>query len=728
MNLIFFFLTLVPPQQLTWYELYERGEKRFAREEYRLCIEDMDKALALKSEPGRNQFTRAVQKIDYKPYYYKAMSHQRLGNMRDAYLEAQNAFRAPVVRELPLLQSDLTKILENYRLWLTGENQKLEAERQNLEVRDRVTKLAAAGQLEQASQALAPHERQNAEAFSDLRQLIDTQLKFQNEEEELRQNLISSIEQAIDSNAWEAARKLIAVGAGNLTPASKQIWLDQIEKGEAIELEALQNPAPAEPVADPVEETQPENLADALIEENKALIDSYEQRILSLEERERQANQDMQRVALENQQLTQKLADKTDEVPSPPRLVITAQPASGLTVKIEGQVLSDLPVQQWELQLNNSLVEVPTRDWRNDEGGLSLATEVQVPNYGEHQFVLLASDALGRPVRQTRQIILTPPFWLQTWFRNAMTAFLVCLGLGLVGWWWYRRRRAHMRNFNPYIAGSPVRERDMFYGRDQLLARIEGLVHKNCFMIHGERRIGKTSLLLQLKTNLTKSESSTYSFFPVFIDLQGIREEELFHYFMGEILVAASDWPIETNELDFTDDHQNYQSRQFSRDIKRIISRLRETTSKHVVVVLLVDEVDVLNEFGDKTNQKLRGIFMKEYAEFLSCVMAGIHLKKEWESSGSPWYNFFEEIPIDALEEKAARRLILKPVRGIFKYQQDAVAHILRSSGGHPYLIQKICVSLVDQSLREKRFFITKQDVERYLFNLRKESQKKGTT
>jgi len=71
--LILLLLALKVPPQLTWYEVYERGEKSFRKGDYTACIADMDAAIAVEPVARKNQFTRAVQKINYKPYYYKAL-------------------------------------------------------------------------------------------------------------------------------------------------------------------------------------------------------------------------------------------------------------------------------------------------------------------------------------------------------------------------------------------------------------------------------------------------------------------------------------------------------------------------------------------------------------------------------------------------------------------------------------------------------------------------------
>ena len=80
---------------------------------------------------------------------------------------------------------------------------------------------------------------------------------------------------------------------------------------------------------------------------------------------------------------------------------------------------------------------------------------------------------------------------------------LLGLGFAVQG---YRRRRAVRRRFNPYIAGAPVMDESMFFGRQKLLTRLLNVLHHNSLMITGERRIGKTTFLYHLKKVLEADE------------------------------------------------------------------------------------------------------------------------------------------------------------------------------------------------------------------------------
>jgi len=404
-----------------------------------------------------------------------------------------------------------------------------------------------------------------------------------------------------------------------------------------------------------------------------------------------------------------------------PHLLLTLNQHGSRGITVKGHAVSPLHIKELTLMLNGEACPLPESDLIEVGPDLTINTTLKVRRFGRQNVALAAVDELEASNHIFEIIDIARPWYLNRayWF-GAIFVLLATLATHL-----YltaaERKRARLVHFNPYVAGSPVRDGHMFFGRDELLRRIQGLVHKNSFMIHGNRRIGKTSLLLQLKTNLTALKSPNYRFFPVFIDLQGVSEEDLFHHMMSEILAHASDWGIETDDLVYREESSLYLSRHFSKDIKKVIQRLDALGSEHAQVVLLMDEVDVLNEYGEKTNQKLRGVFMKDFADHLSCVMAGIHLKEEWESSGSPWYNFFEEIPVNAIDEPAARALILEPVKGIFKFKRQAMDLIVNETGGHPYLIQKVCVSLIGEKLNSNRFTVTRADVEQALEKLHEE-------
>jgi hypothetical protein len=159
-------------------------------------------------------------------------------------------------------------------------------------------------------------------------------------------------------------------------------------------------------------------------------------------------------------------------------------------------------------------------------------------------------------------------------------------------------------------------------------------------------------------------------------------------------------------------DPKGYEGRDFSHDLQRVIEELKTRTAKKVKLALLIDEVDVLNEYSERINQRLRSIFMKTFSENLVAVMSGVGIRRSWKSEVSPWYNFFDEIEITALTPEEAEALVKNPVAGFFRYQPEAVEAILEESQRKPYLIQKFCIHAVNRILEGGRTVVTLADVE----------------
>ena len=286
----------------------------------------------------------------------------------------------------------------------------------------------------------------------------------------------------------------------------------------------------------------------------------------------------------------------------------------------------------------------------------------------------------------------------------------------LVGLGWgvqrLRRRRAFRRRFNPYIAGAPVLDDDMFYGREKLTARMLSTLHRNSLMITGERRIGKTTFLHHLKRVLSEDEAGEWHFFPVFVDLQGVPEQSFFHALMAEV-VDTLDLSAATREsLRFVPEPEGYDARDFAHDLQKVIAELKTRTDRKVRLALLIDEVDVLNEYSDSVNQRLRGIFMKSFSENLVAVMSGVGIRRRWKSEVSPWYNFFDELELTPFSRQEAEALVREPVAGIFRWQPQAVERVLELSQLKPYLVQKLCAHSVNHMLEEGRSTIRRDDVE----------------
>jgi tetratricopeptide (TPR) repeat protein len=385
----------------------------------------------------------------------------------------------------------------------------------------------------------------------------------------------------------------------------------------------------------------------------------------------------------------------------------------GPTLLLQGVATDDRAIQKVEIRLAGELVEeVPaSEDVVNPVRILPFVLTLPLEP-GPNEITVTAIDAGGLTDNLSFTVERRLRFYeTRLFLPSAGGVALALVGIGFVAQR-VRRRRAMRRRFNPYIAGAPVLDEDMYYGREKLTARMLSTLHRNSLMITGERRIGKTTFLHHLGKVLADDEAGEWRFFPVFVDLQGVPEQAFFHALMAEVVDALAITPETREKLRLTPESDGYEAREFSHDLQRVIAELKTRTGRRVKLALLIDEVDVLNEYSESVNQRLRGIFMKSFSENLVAVMSGVGIRRRWKSEVSPWYNFFDEIHLPPLGREDAEALIREPVAGVFRWKADAVERILELSRLRPYLIQKYCVHAVNRMLELGRSTVRLEDVE----------------
>jgi len=382
---------------------------------------------------------------------------------------------------------------------------------------------------------------------------------------------------------------------------------------------------------------------------------------------------------------------------------------------LSGAVYSSTQLARLEYTLNGTVVELDGSNGLELQDG-QFMTPFQFSHTlptGRSTFSIQASDTNGKSVTSEYAVRYVVPFYLATWFYASLLGLVGMVGTGAYARHVIVRKRKLKRRFNPYIAGAPVVHDDQFYGRDNLMTRVLQTIHNNSILLYGERRIGKTSFQHRLKKRLQELQDPDFDFYPVYIDLQGIPETKFFATLAHDVLEELAPVLEGLQVGEALRDGAEYDYRNLVRDLRSVLHRLREHSGgKKVKLVLLIDEVDELNSYDPRINQRLRSLFMKSFAEDMVAVVSGVGIKKHWESEGSPWYNFFEEIPVKPFRREDAADLIERPIRGVFKLEQGVTDRIITLTDCKPYLIQKLCVSLVNRLHEEGRRVITLTDVD----------------
>jgi tetratricopeptide (TPR) repeat protein len=331
---------------------------------------------------------------------------------------------------------------------------------------------------------------------------------------------------------------------------------------------------------------------------------------------------------------------------------------------------------------------------------------------GASTYQLVATDNAGLTTSAEYTVVYASPFYRTLWFQLAVALVPIAVLAGVWAQRVRRRRQLMKRRFNPYIAGAPVLDTEMFFGREQLIERILQTIHNNSLLLYGERRIGKTSLQHHLRRRLQQLDDPNYEFFPVYVDLQGTPESQFFATLAEDVFHELEPLLGGMQPGENLDPGADYGYRELVADLRRVLKVLEKGHSKQIKLVLLIDEVDELNAYDPRVNQRLRSLFMKSFAENLVAVVSGVEIRKQWDKEGSPWYNFFEEIEVTPIGREDVVKLITRPIGGVFKIDEAVVDRIIELSDRKPYHVQRLCIALVNRMYEQGTRHITTADVD----------------
>jgi ABC-type branched-subunit amino acid transport system substrate-binding protein len=261
----------------------------------------------------------------------------------------------------------------------------------------------------------------------------------------------------------------------------------------------------------------------------------------------------------------------------------------------------------------------------------------------------------------------------------------------------------------PYIIGRPIHETEIFFGRESLFRFIDDNLRQNVqvILLHGQRRIGKSSVLKQIPNSLRNNE-----FVFVHFDLQDQGQSTLssiLHYLAKEIIDKLQlEGRVQPPNLEELEADTKILSGKFLPSVYQAIGDSN--------LVLLLDEFDVLDNQNNDIVNKGASFFdylkslTSEQKRFFIIPVVGRHLN-DLENlrslfKGAPYQE------IGFLDDLSARRLIINPANGMLTYELESIKAIQELSAGHPYFAQVICSSLFGQARHNNNSMVTRANVE----------------
>ncbi|MEW6716985.1 MAG: tetratricopeptide repeat protein [Chloroflexota bacterium] len=270
---------------------------------------------------------------------------------------------------------------------------------------------------------------------------------------------------------------------------------------------------------------------------------------------------------------------------------------------------------------------------------------------------------------------------------------------------------------NPYIAGAPVVEIRMFFGRQDVFDWIQnsltGRYADHILVIHGQRRVGKTSVLKQLGNRLPDK------YIPVFFDLQGRTHTTLDRFLwwlareITRVLKQDRNIEIPTPEKEaFTTDPEYFENHFFP-SLRPILGEKS--------LLLTFDEFDNLEESEVKQElarpliDYLRRLMGEEGLNFIFSIGSS---GRKLENMQAAYTEFFKAAlykKISFLSQDQTFNLVTRPVEGLLEYERRAVERIYDIASGHPYFTQLTCHELFSFCQRTGKLHILESDVEAIL-------------
>lgn len=258
----------------------------------------------------------------------------------------------------------------------------------------------------------------------------------------------------------------------------------------------------------------------------------------------------------------------------------------------------------------------------------------------------------------------------------------------------------HSNPYGPSIAAGP-----RFYGREAECDRISALLRdqsqNTAILLWGQKRIGKTSLLIRLQ------EQARGDFLPVYIDIQGLKDSsttQFLYQLMSRISVVLKE-KIRNSEI--TVPALNRLRKDPLTYFDTFMGLVQEVARQYPLVVIL-DEFQCLCSLREEIVSR-SAIFSRLrshslHGQGIHFILSGGGLLNQLtrQCDIASLFNITRDEKLSCLDLKAARQLIKDGLARIGNIGEPTIEFLLTVTAGHPFYLQLLCSRLYDQAQEHK--------------------------
>jgi len=256
----------------------------------------------------------------------------------------------------------------------------------------------------------------------------------------------------------------------------------------------------------------------------------------------------------------------------------------------------------------------------------------------------------------------------------------------------------------------------MFFGREDVFGWIErsleGKFVDHILVLHGQRRVGKTSVLKQIPNFLPDK------YLQVFFDLQGRTGTTLDRFLWWLASEIARTLKREHGINVPKPDRKAFKDTEYL--INEFLPSIRPALGDNALL-LTFDEFDSLDrsEIKDTLARPLivylRRLIEVEGLNFIFSIGSSGDKLENMQASYTDFFKSALYRKISFLTGEDIQRLVTKPVEGLIKYEKKAVRRIGEITSGHPYFTQLMCHELFSRCQKTGARTISADDVEAVL-------------
>ncbi len=266
---------------------------------------------------------------------------------------------------------------------------------------------------------------------------------------------------------------------------------------------------------------------------------------------------------------------------------------------------------------------------------------------------------------------------------------------------------------NAYSTGVPTHDQKMFFGREDdiefLKDNLTRTETKTMIVLYGQRRSGKTTLLLHLLNTPVLGRH-----IPILIDMQKESYQISIHTFFHNLaFYIFKEFRKRGIAL------EKPRKGDFDQQATFALDRFLDEAEAKLVdqkIIIFIDEFEVIEA------QVKKGRLEPELFEYLRSLMqhhtnlnfllSGTHTIEELTRSyWSVFFNIAIHYRLSRLSMESAIGLITQPVAGYLEYEPYAVHKIRDLTADQPYLLHLVCRSLVDHCNEKRKSYVTINDV-----------------